>query len=44
VAFTLLFFLLVSLTALAVQFYSRLQSQPASWRPTAFVAVVERPG
>jgi hypothetical protein len=42
--FSIFLALLVCLAAFAVQFYSRLQLPPACWRPTAFVAVIERPG
>jgi hypothetical protein len=39
-----LFALLVALTAVAVPYYSRLQTRTTGRYPTAFVAVIERPG
>ena len=44
VALSLLFALLFSFAAFALQHYSRLRLPPAQWRRLAFVAVIERPG
>ncbi len=44
VAFSLLFALLFSIAAFALQHYSRLRLPPARSRFFRFVAVVERPG
>jgi hypothetical protein len=39
-----LFALLLSLAALGLRYFARLQLAPVRWRPQAFVAVLERPG
>jgi hypothetical protein len=39
-----LFALLMSLAALGLRYFARLQLAQARWRPQAFVAVLERPG